>query len=164
MLQVSGTFKILVSALLSICHSNCAFALHADKMFGYDVQKLYEDTYKLDFNWKKWLPPRVHDYHQLLYEEFNSPIELQMGVLLPFISSCCGPNTRGSFLTRPSVLNLFWLNVAASGVGKTQTRKHMISRPLQYIMDNSKEDIQDFEVSRYTRAGMLSRRILIACN
>ena len=39
-------------------------------------------------------------------------------------------------MTRPSVLNLFWLNVAASGVGKSETLK-----------------LEDFEVSKFTRAG-----------
>ena len=119
----------------------------------YDIQRLYEDTYKLQYNWKKWLPNYVYKYHNLLAKEFNSPVELQMGILLPFISSCLGPTTKGWFLTRPSVLNLFCINVAASGCGKTQTRKHMISEPLEYILRNSGEEVQDFEVSRYTRAG-----------
>ena len=123
------------------------------KMPQYDIHRLYEDTYKIPFKWEKWLPKAVYKYHNLLFKEFNSPIELQMGILLSFISSCCGPNMRAKFLTRPSVLNLFWINVAASGVGKTQTRKRMISEPLQYILQNTTEEMKDFEVSRYTRAG-----------
>ena len=60
---------------------------------------------------------------------------------------------NGHFLTRPSCLNLFWLNIAASAVGKSQTRKCMISQPLQYILQNTDHAVQDFEVSKYTRAG-----------
>ena len=119
----------------------------------YDVHRLYEDTYKIKYNWQKWLPKCVYKYHHLFFKELNSPVELQMGVLLPFIASCCGPKTHAKFLTRPSVLNLFWINVAASGVGKTQTRRRMISEPLQYILKNCGSEVKDFEVSRYTRAG-----------
>ena len=50
--------------------------------------------------------------------------------MLPFVAACLGPTTRGHFMTRPSVLNLFWLNVAASGVGKSETRKRLVSEPM----------------------------------
>ena len=82
------------------------------------------------------------------YREVNVPVSLQMGVLLPFISSLCGPKTKGHFLTRPSCIKLFWINVAASGVGKLQSRERMISQPQAYMMEN-------LEVSKYTRAGNL---------
>ena len=39
------------------------------------------------------------------------PIDLHMGVVLPFVSACLGPRTKGFFLTHPTVLNLFWINV-----------------------------------------------------
>ena len=83
----------------------------------------------------------------------NSPISLQMGVLLPFVSACLGPTTRGCFMTRPSVLNLFWLNVAASGVGKSETCKCLVSEPLEYIFRQKDVKLEDFEVSKFTRAG-----------
>ena len=95
---------------------------------------LYEDAFNISYNWKKWLPADVYRYHELVCKEVNAPVELQMGIFLPFISSVCGPLTKGHFLMRPSCLNLFWLNIAASGVGKLQTRKQMISEPLQYIL------------------------------
>ena len=98
-------------------------------MCDYNLERLYEDAFNISYNWKKWLPPDVYRYHELVCKEVNVPVELQMGILLPFISSVCGPLTKGHFLTRPSCLNLFWLNIAASGVGKSQTRKQMISQP-----------------------------------
>ena len=121
--------------------------------FGYDSSRLYEDGYNTELNWEKWLPKEVYKYHRNIFREVNSPVSLQMGVLLPFIASCCGPNTKGHYLTRPSVLNLFWINLAASGTGKSQARKRMITQPLEYILTNSSHEIQDFEVSRFTRAG-----------
>ena len=51
------------------------------------------------------------------------------------------------------MINLFWINVAASGVGKTQSRKRMVSEPLKYILSNSDHSVEDFEVSNYTQAG-----------
>ena len=76
-----------------------------------------------------------------------------MGVMLPFVSACLGPTTRGCFMTRPSVLNLFWLNVAASGVGKSETRKRLVSEPFEYILSQKDVKLKDFEVSKFTRAG-----------
>ena len=87
--------------------------------------------------------------------ETNSPVPLQMGVMLPFVLACLGPTTHGYFLTRPLVLNLFWLNVAASRVGKSETRKHLIPEPLEYIFLQPDTQISDFEVSKFTRAGKL---------
>ena len=99
------------------------------------------------------LPSDVYDYHSLVYKEVNAPVELQMGVLLPLISTICGPLVRGLFLTRPSIINLFWINVAVSGVGKTQSRKRMVSEPLKFILSNTDHAVEDFEVSKYTWAG-----------
>ena len=76
-------------------------------MLEYASLRLYEDVYKMEFNWEKWLPRKVYEYHNLNYREVNVPVSLQMGVLLPFISSLCGPKTKGHFLTRPSCINLF---------------------------------------------------------
>ena len=56
-------------------------------------------------------------------------------------------------MTRPSVLNLFWLNVAASGVGKSETHKRLVSEPLEYIFGQKDLKLEDFEVSKFTRAG-----------
>ena len=79
-----------------------------------------------------------------------------MGVMLPFVSACLGPTTRGCFMMRPSVLNLFWRNVAASGVGKSETRKRLVSEPLEYIFSQEDVKLEDFEVSKFTRAGEYS--------
>ena len=48
-----------------------------------------------------------------------------MGTVLPFVTSCVGPRTKGLFLTHPSVLNLFWLNIGASGTGKSQSTQEI---------------------------------------
>ena len=96
----------------------------------YTKQKLYEEAFNVSFNWEKYLSPKCFKFHDLTCREINSPISLQMGVMLPFVSACLGPTTRGC-----SVLNLFWLNVAASGVGKSETRKRLVSEPLEYILD-----------------------------
>ena len=83
-----------------------------------------------------------------------------MGVMLPFVSACLGPTTCGCFMTRPSVLNLFWLNVAASGVGKSETRKRLVSEPLEYIFGQKDVKLEDFEVSKFTRAGKVNVQLL----
>ena len=115
---------------------------------------LYESAYSIPFNWMNHLPECVYKYHELVWKETNAPIELHMGVVLPFASACLGPHTKGHFLTRPSVLNLFWINVAASGVGKSVTRHRFISEPLDYIIENSNGAVPDFQISRFTRPGM----------
>ena len=85
-----------------------------------------------------------------------------MGVLPPFISLCLGPHTFGLWSTDPGVLNLFWINIAASGSGKSIPRMKLISEPLEYMMDsNFYITFADFEVSRFTRAGMYSTCIFI---
>ena len=76
-----------------------------------------------------------------------------MGVVLPFVSACLGLHTKGHFLTRSSVLNLFSINVAASGVGKSVTRHRFISEPLDYILQVSNGSVPDFEISHFTRPG-----------
>ena len=106
----------------------------------YTKQKLYEEAFNVSFEWDKYLSPKCFQFHDLTCKETNAPISLQMGVMLPFVSACLGPTTHGCFMTRPSVLNLFWLNVAASGVGKSETRKRLVSEPLEYIF--TQEDIQ----------------------
>ena len=119
----------------------------------YTKQKLYEEAFNVSFEWDKYLSPKCFQFHDLTCKETNAPISLQMGVMLPFVSACLGPTTRGCFMTRPSVLNLFWLNVAASGVGKSETRKRLVSEPLEYIFTQPDIQIGDFEVSKFTRAG-----------
>lgn len=132
-------------------------------MTEYRTSQVYEDAFGLVPNFKKWLPCKVYEYHNLVYEELNSPVALQMGVLLPFIASLCGPRTKGHFLTRPSPLNLFWLNVAASGVGKSQTRTRMLTEPLTYLLGKCGAELQDFEVSKFTRAGMYMAYLPMCC-
>ena len=122
---------------------------------------LYKDAYKIKCNWQKWLPPDVYKFHELTQREVNAAVELQMGVLPSFISSVCGPLMKGHFLTRPSCINLFWINIVASRVGKSQSRQRMISEPLTYMLQNLDHSFQDFEVSKYTRAGNIFQFIKI---
>ena len=114
---------------------------------------LYESAYNIAFNWKSHLPNSVFKYHELVWKETNAPIELHMGVVLPFVSACLGPHTKNHFLTHPSVLNLFWINVMASGVGKSVTRQHFISELLDYIIHNSNNAVPDFKISCFTQPG-----------
>ena len=51
---------------------------------------LYESAYNIAFNWKSHLPNSVFKYHELVWKETNAPIELHMGVVLPFVSACLG--------------------------------------------------------------------------
>ena len=119
----------------------------------YSVEKLYEESFQIKFNWKEILPQHVFCFHDLFARETNSPIDLQMGTILPFVTSCVGPHTKGLFLTRPSVLNLFWLNIGTSGTGKSQAHKKFISDPLEYMLSNGQVKIPDFEISHFTRVG-----------
>ena len=120
---------------------------------SFTADKLYENAYMLEIDWKKILPHNVYDYHNLVFQESIAPIGLQMGNVLPFVASCLGPRTRGHFLTRPSCLNLFWIVVGASGAGKSQSRQRFISDPLEYLLSMSGSEVKDFEVSKFTRAG-----------
>ena len=81
-----------------------------------------------------------------------------MGTVLPFIWACCGPETKAIFFTQPSVLNIFWMNIAASGVGKSQSRKRSIAEPLEYMMHDKELKIPDFEVFNFTGAGKFCLR------
>ena len=122
---------------------------------------LYQSAYSIPFNWRNHLTECVYKYHKLVWKETNAPIELHMGVVPPFVSACLGPCTKGHFLTCPSVLNLFWINVAASGVGKNVTRHRFISEPLEYIIENSNGAVPDFQISRFTRPGMYLFKCII---
>ena len=120
---------------------------------NYTLSMLYESAYNIPFHWENYLLTDIFKYHSLIWKETNAPIDLYMGVVLPFVSACLGPCTKGHFLTRLSVLNLFWINVAASCVGKSVTRHQFISKPLDYILQNSNGEIPDFEISRFTSPG-----------
>ena len=120
---------------------------------SYTAEKLYEEAYNIHYNWDKILPSDVLQFHTLLSKQTNAPVDLQMGTVLPFVASCMGPKTRGHFLTTPSCLNLFWIVVAASGAGKSQSRKKFITNPLEYILSNGRVKVEDFEISKFTRAG-----------
>ena len=87
---------------------------------NYTAEKLYEEAYNIHYNWDKILPADVLEYHMLVAQQSNAPVDLQMGTALPFVASCMGPKTCGHFLTTPSYLNLFWIVVAASGAGKAK--------------------------------------------
>ena len=116
------------------------------------AEKLYEEAFSISFNWQKILPENVYRYHELICQETNAP-DLQMATVLPFVGSCLGPTMKGLFLTQKTTLNLFWIVVRASGAGKSMGRKCFISDPLEYIMNNKKVDVKDFEISKFTRAG-----------
>ena len=103
---------------------------------SYTAEKLYEEAYNIQYNRDKTLPSDVLEFHTLLSKQTNAPIDLQMGTVLPFVVSCMGPKTHGHFLTTPSCLNLFWIIVAASDTGKSQSRKKFITDPLEYILNN----------------------------
>ena len=108
----------------------------------------------MKFYWERWLKEDVYEYHNQFMYQFNSPVELQMGILLPFISSCLGLKTRGLWSTEFAVLNLFWMNIAVSGVGKIKARQKLILEPIEYMSCNILDGFKDFEVSRFMRAGM----------
>ena len=117
---------------------------------------IYADAYKIKYNWENYLPKDIYRFHELLYKEFNAPIELQMGTLLPFIASLAGPKVRGLWATRENCINFYSLNVAASGTGKTACRTRLVSEPLEYVMKNlARPEFPDFEINRFTRAGKL---------
>ena len=120
---------------------------------SYTAEKLYEEAYNIKHNGQKILPQDVLEFHNLVVEQTNAPVDLQMGTALPFVASCMGLKTRGHFLMTPSCLNLFWIVVAASGTGKSQSRKHFISDALKYILSNGRVKVEDFEISKFTRAG-----------
>ena len=124
---------------------------------AYNVTRLYQETYNIPYHWNKFLPREIYQYHNLLYQEFNSPVSLQMGVLLPFISALAGPKVKGLWGTRENVINFFTINIAASGVGKSSCRKQLISEPIKYILENASSSSQfpDMEVNKYTRAGRI---------
>ena len=113
---------------------------------SYTAEKLYEEAYNIQYNWDKILPSDVLEFHTLVSKQTNAPVDLQMGTVLPFVASCMGPKTHGHFLTTPSYLNLFWIIVAASGAGKSQSRKRFISEPREYILTNGRVKIEDFEI------------------
>ena len=123
---------------------------------AYNITRLYQDAYNIPYHWERFLPRKMFHFHDLLYKEFNGPVPLQMGILLPFISSLAGPKVKGLWTTEPNVINFFTLNIAASGVGKSQCQKKLISEPIKYILQNGNPTIQfpDMEVNKYTRAGI----------
>ena len=123
-------------------------------MASYTARNLYEESFAMNFNWEKHLYSDFYRFHDLMCRELNTPIDLQMGTVLPFIGACCGPETKAIFFT--SVLNIFWMNIAASGVGKSQNRKRLIAEPLEYMMHDKELKIPDFEVCNFTRAGKFS--------
>ena len=131
-------------------------------MATYTPRNLYEESFAMNFNWEKHLYTGVYRFHDLMHRELSTPIELQMGTVLPFIAACCGPETKASFFTQPSVLNIFWMNIAASGVGKSQSRKRLdlIAEPQEYMMHDKELKIPDFEVCNFTRAGKFSFKFM----
>ena len=97
---------------------------------SYTAKKLYEEAYNIKYNWQKILPEDVLQFHNLVVQQTNAPVDLQMGTALPFVASCMGLKTRGHFLMITSCLNLFWIVVVTSGAGKSQSRKCFITDAL----------------------------------
>lgn len=121
---------------------------------GVSSSNIYTQAFSKPYKWENYLPKEIYDYHKLLFQEFNAPVELQMGTLLPFIAAIAGPKVRGHWSTRESVINFFTINVAASGVGKTACRTRLVSEPLEYVMQNiNRRNFPDMEVNKFTRAG-----------
>ena len=48
------------------------------------------------------------------------------------------------------------MNIATSGVGKSQSRNRLIAEPLEYMMCDKELKIPDFEVCNFTQAGKFS--------
>ena len=113
---VKHSYKNEIARFLHVIFSK--ISLHTMATSTFTTSMLYETAYTIPFNWQQHLPADVYNYHSLVWKETNAPVDLHMGVVLPFVSSCLGARTQGLFLTRGTVLNLFWINVAASGVGK----------------------------------------------
>ena len=105
------------------------FTMFSQTVNRYTAGMVYEQAYSLDFNWQKHLPEEAFKYHELLWKETNAPIDLHIGVVLPFVASCLGRKTRGHFLTRPSILNLFWINVVATASAKVLHSKSSFHSP-----------------------------------
>ena len=120
------------------------YIIFINMAINYTSSMLYKSAYNIPFHWENYLPDDIFKYHLLVWKETNTSVDLRMGVVLPFILACLGPHTKGHFLTRPSVLNLF----------KSVTRHRFISEHLDYILLNSNGEIPDFEISRFTRPGI----------
>ena len=121
---------------------------------SYNATRLYEDTYKMSYNWEKYLPENIYHFHDLLFKQLNAPVSLQMGTLIPFISAIAGPSVQGHFHTNPSVINFYTINIAASGVGKSQCRKKLVSDPIRHMIRSLPAGtFPDLEVNKFTRAG-----------
>ena len=148
---VKHSYKNEIARFLHVIFSK--ISLHTMATSTFTASMLYETAYTIPFNWQQHLPADVYNYHSLVWKETNAPVDLHMGVVLPFVSSCLGARTQGLFLTRGTVLNLFWINIATSGVGKSVTRHRFISEPLNYMIQNSTGCVPDFEISRFTRPG-----------
>ena len=141
MFSVNVHFKLLKHIIMSQVSTS------------YTAKKLYEEAYNIQYNWDKILPSDVLTFHTLVAKQTNAPVDLEMGTVLPFVASCMGPKTHGHFLMTLSCLNLFWIVVAASGTSKSQSHKRFISEPLEYILTNGRVKMEDFEISKFTRAG-----------
>ena len=126
-------------------------------MANYTACTLYEHGFGVFFDWDQHLDEEVFKYHDLTQRQNNTLVELQMGTILSFIAACASTKTRGLFFTEPSVLNLFRLNIVASSVGKSQSRKKFISNPIHYMMQDTTVQVQDFEGCNFTRAGNIFR-------
>ena len=54
-------------------------------MASYTPRNLYEESFAMNFNWEKHLYSDVYRFYDLMRRELSTPIELQMGTVLPFI-------------------------------------------------------------------------------
>ena len=105
-------------------------------MCGYNSGRLYEDAFNVSYNWK-------NGYHLMYINIISKCVKKSMhqwsfkwGYYYQLYLQIMALLQEATSWARPSCVNLFWFNLVASGVGKFQTRKHMISQPLQYILQN----------------------------
>ena len=97
------------------------------------------------------LPPKTHlPYTCHPHCTFSFQILIhQSQLLLLCVYSCyvfliyIGLKTRGLWSTNPAVLNLFWMNITASGVGKSKARWKLISEPMKYMSCNILDGFKD---------------------
>ena len=53
---------------------------------SYTAEKLYEEAYNIKYNQQKILPQDVLEFHNLVAEQTNAPVDLQMGTALLFVA------------------------------------------------------------------------------
>ncbi len=86
-------------------------------------------------------------------EAYSCPIDLQFGNILPAVTAFAGPGTKGKCTTRKGALNLFCMNVAAKGVGKSLAKAKFVEEPAEYCAQHI-DSFPDLIANKFTRAGL----------